>query len=87
MQTEAIFWKNPDRMTLCIVKNPDRRASIDGFGSAHGTLGDGKIALKLTFARGVRDLRNERTGKVLGDGTVFEDEFTPWEANVYTYVP
>ena len=86
-QTEAIFWKNPDRMTLCILKNQDRKASIDGFGSAQGSLGDGRIKLKLSFAKAVKDLRNERTGKTLGDGRDFEDELTPWEANVYSYAP
>jgi hypothetical protein len=86
-ETESIFWKNPDRMTLCILKNQDRKASIDGFGSAQGTLGDGRIKLKLTFAKAVRDLKNERTGKALGDGRDFEDDLTPWEANVYSYAP
>jgi hypothetical protein len=86
-QTEAIFWKNGERMTLCVVKNPDRRASIDSFGSTAGGVGDGKLALRLTFARDVRDLLNERTGKKFGTGKQFDDDFTPWEANVYTYLP
>jgi len=84
-QIEALFWRNPDRMTLCILKNQDRKASIDGFGSAQGKLGDGRIRLTFSFARAVQDLRNERSGKTLGDGRDFEDDWTPWEANVYTY--
>jgi hypothetical protein len=86
-QMESIFWKNPDRVTLCVLRNLDRRASIDGFGSAQGQLGAGKITLKLSFAGGVKDLKNERTGKSFGAGKDFEDEFTPWEANVYTFAP
>jgi hypothetical protein len=86
-QIEAIFWKNPDRMTMCVLRNLDRKASIDGFGSAQGALGNGRISLKLSFADGVKDLRNERTGTSLGSGRDFEDEFTPWEANVYTFAP
>jgi len=82
---EAIIWKNPDRMTLCVLRNLDRKASIDSFGNAEGALGDGKIRLKLSFAQAVKDLRNERSAKTLGDGKDFEDELTPWEANVYTY--
>jgi len=35
----------------------------------------------------VKDLKNERTGKSLGDGRSFEDDFVPWEANVYTCLP
>ena len=74
-------------MTLCVVKNVDRRASIDAFGETAEEAGRGPVRLKLSFARPVKDLRNERSGKVLGDGRAFEDDFTPWEANVYTYVP
>jgi hypothetical protein len=35
----------------------------------------------------VKDLKNERSGKSLGDGRAFEDDFAPWEANVYSYAP
>ncbi len=83
---ESIFWKNGARTTLCIVKNLGRQASISGFGSADANLGQ-KVRLKLTFAKPVKELKNERTGKDLGNGAQFEDDFTPWEANVYTYTP
>jgi hypothetical protein len=86
-QIEAITWKNPDRLTLCILRNLDRKASIDGFGSAEGKLGDGRMRMKLSFAFPVKDLKNERSGKTLGNGRDFEDELTPWEANVYSYAP
>ena len=56
-------------------------------GEVAGDLGVGKVPLTLTFAEAVKGLKNERTGKALGDGTSFEDEFTPWEANVYTFTP
>jgi hypothetical protein len=84
-QTESIFWKNGERTTLCIIKNLDRKAAIDGFGSMDTKLEDAKLKLKLQFAKPVKDLKNERTGKELGGGSDFEDDFTPWEANVYTY--
>ena len=29
---ESIFWKNQDKITLCVVQNLDRRATIDSFG-------------------------------------------------------
>lgn len=86
-KAEAIFWKNGARMTLCIVKNVERKAAIDEFGTTGEDVGQGKGKIKLTFARPVKELKNERTGKVLGAGREFEDEFTPWEANVYTYAP
>jgi hypothetical protein len=85
--TEAIFWKNQDKMTLCVVQNLERKAVIDGFGATQGTTGDAKLKLKLSFAAPVKGLTNERTGKALGNGRDFEDEYAPWEANVYTYTP
>jgi hypothetical protein len=84
---ESIFWKNGDRTTLCIVRNIDRRASIDAYGDLTDELGQGSHKLKFSFAQPVKGLKNERTGKVLGDGRAFEDDFIPWEANVYTYAP
>jgi len=83
--TEALFWKNGERMTLCIVRNLERRASISDFGTAKEGVGEGKVKLKLSFAIPIKALKNERTGKALGDGKAFEDDFVPWEANVYSY--
>ncbi|MBI3830665.1 MAG: beta-galactosidase trimerization domain-containing protein [Planctomycetes bacterium] len=85
-ETESIFWKNGDKITLCVLKNISRAATISSFG-ASGNLADGKVKLKLSFAAAVKDLKNERTGKALGSGKDFDDEFAPWEANVYTYTP
>jgi hypothetical protein len=85
--TEGIFWKNGDRMTLCVVQNLDRRATIDSFGTTQGGTGDQAVTLKLGFTQPVKGLTNERTGKVLGDGREFEDAYLPWEANVYTFTP
>jgi hypothetical protein len=84
---ESIFWRNADRTTLCIVHNIDRRASIDAYGDLEDELGPDAVKLKFSFSRAVKGLKNERTGKTLGDGRAFEDDFVPWEANVYTYSP
>jgi hypothetical protein len=84
--TEALFWRNGDRITLCVVRNPDRRAVIDGFGETEGGgPGEAPMRLRLDFAAPVRGLVDERTGRELGDGASFEDAFTPWEANVYSF--
>lgn len=85
--TEALYWRNGDRITMCIVQNLDRRASIDNFGGVQGTTGEAAKRLKISFSSPVKRLVNERTGKTLGDGKTFEDDYTPWEANVYTYSP
>jgi hypothetical protein len=83
--TECLYWKNDKRMTLCVINNYNRSATIDGFGSLSANLDGGKVKLSLTFAKPVKDLKNERTGKSMGDGAAFEDEFSAHEANVYSY--
>ena len=70
-----------------MVKNLERRALIDAFGAVSDDFASGPVKLRISFARPVTDLRNERTGRTLGAGRAFEDDFTPWEANVYTYSP
>jgi len=84
---QAVYWKNGDRITLGLVANIDRHATIDSFGAVSGGLGDAKLKIKLSFTKPVKGLKNERTGKDMGDGKDFEDDFMPWEANVYTYTP
>jgi hypothetical protein len=83
--TEALFWRNGARTTVCVLKNLDRAAAIDGFGDTKGGIGEAKARLGLRFASALKGLRNERTGRELGDGASFEDDFTPWEANVYSF--
>jgi len=80
-----VFWKNGSRTTVCVVKNIDRSAAIDSFGDIKGGMEDATMKIKLEFAKPVKDLKNERTGKAMGAGKTFEDTFTPWEANVYSY--
>ena len=86
-EAETLLWKNGEKITLCVLKNINRGAKIDGFGDAGNVAEGGKSKIKLNFATAVKELKNERTGKTLGSGKEFEDEFTPWEANVYTYTP
>ncbi len=86
-RTESLFWKNGERTTLCIVRNIDRRASIDAYGDLTDEVNQASTKLKFSFSNAVKGLKNERSGKLLGDGRAFEDDFTPWEANVYTYSP
>ncbi|MDH7568846.1 MAG: hypothetical protein QHJ73_04605, partial [Armatimonadota bacterium] len=62
-----------------------RSARIDGAGAAAGVPDSGPIPIRLQFAHPVRNLRNERKGSDLGSGTRFEDEWVPYEANVYSF--
>jgi len=82
---ESLFWKNGARTTVCVVKNIDRSATINSFGEVKGGMGEAAVPIQLDFAKPVKDLKNERTGKVLGAGKTFTDTFVPWEANVYSY--
>ncbi len=82
---ETVFWKNGPRTTVCVVKNIDRAAAIDSFGDIKGGMEDAALQIKLEFAKPVKDLKNERTGKAMGAGKTFTDTFVPWEANVYSY--
>lgn len=82
---ESLFWKNGKRTTVCVVKNIDRAATINSFGDIKGGIGEAAVQIKLEFAKPVKDLKNERTGKAMGAGKTFTDTFVPWEANVYSY--
>ena len=82
---ETLFWGNGPRTTVCVIKNTHRAATINSFGDMKGQLGDAAVQITLDFAKPVKDLRNERTGKAMGAGKTFTDSFVPWEANVYSY--
>ena len=43
------------------------------------------VLTKLRFAKPVRDVRDERTGRVLGDGTEFPIEWKQNEAVVLSF--
>ncbi len=82
---ETLRWKHGERTTLCVVKNIDRAATIDSFGATSDAMGDAAVAMTLRFVKPLKDLVNERTGAKLGNGAQFSDQFTPWQANVYSY--
>jgi hypothetical protein len=76
---ESLLWRNANRYCLALLKNPgDAPESLTVIEQAPG-----EITVKLQLP--VRGIRNVRTGKVLGDGSVFTDQFTPWEANLYEF--
>lgn len=85
MLTESIMWKKGEKMVLCVFKNINVGANVNAAAATKGDLGSGQVKLGLTFARPVKDLKNERTGKALGNGKTFEDTFTTYEANVYSF--
>lgn len=81
---ERLFWQRAGRTYLFLVRNPVRMARVDGAGSVDGLAESGPIPIELEFRSPVRDLRNERTGKALGSGRRFADQWVPYEAGVYS---
>lgn len=82
---ERLFWKTGDRTTLCLIHNALRAAKVDPAGEAVGVRLGGAEPIRLEFTRPVSGLRNERTGRDLGNGTTFEDTWVPCQANVYSF--
>jgi hypothetical protein len=84
--TQCLYWKvGGSKTVLCLVKNLFRSARIDAAGETTGRISSERTKIRLVFARPVKGLKNERSGKVLGDGSEFEDVWTTCEANVYTF--
>jgi len=83
---ECIYWRLPNgRKVLCVVKNVFRQATISSAGKAYGKVSARPTKIRIEFAAPVKGLKNERTGRVLGDGVVFEDSWITCEANVYSF--
>lgn len=90
---ESLFWRKGDRIILGLIHNALRAAQVDsaaspspaGGGGGWGPGADGLEPIRLEFAQPVAGLRNERTGRDLGDGTVFEDTWVPCQANLYSF--
>ena len=84
--TQCLYWKVAGGKTaLCLVKNLFRSAEISAAGETVGKITNEPTKIRLVFASPVKGLKNERTGKVLGNGGAFEDTWTTCEANVYTF--
>jgi hypothetical protein len=84
--TQCLYWKVAGgRTALCLVKNLFRSAQIDAAGETVGRITSEPTRIRLVFASPVKHLKNERTGKDLGNGGEFEDTWTTCEANVYTF--
>lgn len=84
--TQTLYWKLANgRTAVILVKNLFRSAKINAAGETQGTLSNEPMPIKLRFAKPVKNLRNERTGKLLGDGQEFQDTWVTCEANVYSF--
>ena len=81
---EITRWQKAGRITLFLCHDVERHVASTGSGSRFG-LSRKTATVRLRFAEPVRDLKNERTGERLGEGTVFEAEWTRNEALVLSF--
>ena len=82
LRMESLLWRNRDRYCLALLMNtPELIDASEALGSNQASL---EIAVRIGFP--LRDLRNIRTGKLLGSMQSFKDQFVPWEANLYEFV-
>jgi len=81
---ETIFWDKGGKHYLCVVMNPLRLEKVGEPGDAFDVL-NGEAEITLAFRTPVAGLRNERTGRVLGDGKRFPDRWVRCEANIYSW--
>ena len=82
---EITYWLLPTGRTLLIVcLNPEIRGTSLGGGNSVGLKTD-TVPIKLRFTREIRDLRDERTGRALGNDTEFALDWKQNEAAVLSF--
>lgn len=82
---EAIYWQKGDRLYVLVVQNPLRFASETGVGNADELSFD-TVPLTIRFVTPQKDVRDERTGRSLGDGTTFTVDWRRSEAAILSMV-
>lgn len=79
---EITYWTQPNGRTLLFLGlNPEIRGTAEGGGNSVG-LKTAALPVTLRFTQPVHDLRDERTGEALGDGTDFTRTWKQNEAVV-----
>jgi hypothetical protein len=81
-RTEAVYWETGDRLFVLVVQNPLRFATETGGQGSADALTFETVPLTIEFALAQKDARDERTGRVLGDGRRFTVEWRKSEAAV-----
>jgi hypothetical protein len=79
---EVLLWRKGDRVWMCVVKNPPRRAATSSAGNVEGIFG-APTDVEIRLARPATGIRNLRTGEDLPDGTVLRARWKAWEALVF----
>jgi hypothetical protein len=82
---EITYWKLPDgRMLLFVCMNPETRGTSLGGGNSVG-LKTETLPIRLRLTHSVRDARDERSGRALGDGSEFALVWKQNEAVVLSF--
>ena len=81
---EITYWGKGTRTILFVCFNPEVEGSMTGGGNSAGLKTDA-IPITLAFETTVRNVRNERTGKPLGDGKTFKLNWVMNEALVLSF--
>jgi hypothetical protein len=81
---EITYWTKDGRTILFLIGNAEVRGTSLGGGNAVG-LKTEKIPVTLAFAAPVKDVKDERAGKSLGDGREFKVTWTQNEAVVLSF--
>ena len=81
---EALWWKKNDKYYLGLIKNPTENRELAALGkiySIQGITGQ-EIEISLDFESPV-GLVNLRRNEHLGVKSLFQDQFKPWQGNLY----
>lgn len=81
---EITYWSKPGRAVLFLGLNPEITGDMLGGGNSAG-LKTARAPVTLKFRDAVKNVRDERTGKRLGDGREFALEWKQNEAVVLSY--
>lgn len=81
---EITYWRKDGRTIACLCLNPEIIGSQTGGGNAAG-LKTKKTPVTMAFAAAIKDARDERSGKKLGDGKEFSFDWPMNEAVIVSF--
>ncbi|MDZ4852356.1 MAG: beta-galactosidase trimerization domain-containing protein [Pirellulaceae bacterium] len=82
---EIVYWTLPTgRILLFVCLNPEIRGTSLGGGNSVGLKAE-TLSIKLRFSHEVKDVRDERTGRVLQNATEFSFDWKQTEAVVLSF--
>ena len=83
-RTEITYWLSEDRVVVCVARNPLVLGQPPSLWQESLLPGE-RVGLKVIFSSPKRNVVNELTGEVLGDGSEFEVEWVTCEAVMVSF--